>query len=308
MTSTRPGCMTGSAARSARVIASSRVGHRPHLRRREPRAGGCASGSYAGRSERERRDRRHRPGQADGGAGPLDRDDLADQLERGVDVGLRGGDLRGGRRVVDAGGARSAGRSRRRPSGRPRPASVPEHQLGRAAADVHDEERARRAGSRPRVAPSKDSAASSSPLTTSGCDAERLAHHLARRPSRLRASRVALVATMRVALDAELAAGRGVVGQRDAGCARAPRGASSPVRSTPWPSRTTRISRWTSCLLRAVDVGDEQADRVGAAVDGGDPHERVRLPGTASGSSGSTHGPARPPVGQQRRAPRRRTG
>ena len=46
-----------------------------------------------------------------------------------------------------------------------------------------------------------------------------------------------------------------------------------PVRSTPWPSRTISIRRSDvgQRAGRRVDVGDEQADRVGAAVDGADP-------------------------------------
>ncbi len=45
---------------------------------------------------------------------------------------------------------------------------------------------------------------------------------------------------------AVLADQRGVVARWRRRCAPAPPGASSPVASTPWPSRTTRISRTTS--------------------------------------------------------------
>ena len=68
--------------------------------------------------------------------------------------------------------------------------------------------------------------------------------------------------------------------------------ANTPVRSTSWPSRTISVARTTStarCAV-AVEVGDQQAKRVGPAVDRGDPgHVRSSWePAAAAG----THGPA----------------
>ena len=63
MTSTRPGCMKGSAARSARRIVSSSVAGRDDLRRPAARRGGCAAGSYAGSAQRVGGDGGDRAGQ-----------------------------------------------------------------------------------------------------------------------------------------------------------------------------------------------------------------------------------------------------
>ena len=82
------------------------------------------------------------------------------------------------------------------------------------------------------------------------------------------------------------------------GCARSPRRASRPVASTPWPSRTTSIRRTRSVAPPVGrDVGDEQADGVGAAVD-------RRDPGHAA-PSGSAHGPwpTTPPSPSTARSP-----
>jgi hypothetical protein len=115
-------------------------------------------------------------------------------------------------RLVDVGGGCCHLSARRRvvvqvPLGEPDRADVDrqrrldsrraEDQLGGPPADVDDEERAVR-GSRSRVAPSKDSAASSSPLITSGSRAS-TSRTISVNASRLPASRVALVATMRTA-------------------------------------------------------------------------------------------------------------
>ena len=78
-------------------------------------------------------------------------------------------------------------------------------------------------------------------------------------------------------------------------CAPAPRRPARPVRSTPWPRRTTRESRRHVELPSSRTVADQELDRVGAAVDGGD----GRL-GVLIGQSGgcSTHGPRGPPVAE----------
>ena len=147
------------------------------------------------------------------------------------------------------------------------------HQLGRAAAEVDHEvgpghadrlQVAGRAGERQR--------ASSSPATTSGATPR--SPNASRTPATnspaLRASRDAEVATKRT---------RSTPSARHCSAySRARRsvraiasGAMTPVRSTPCPSRTISIRRTTSVEPAVVaDVGDEQADRVGAAVDRGD--------------------------------------
>ena len=76
------------------------------------------------------------------------------------------------------------------------------------------------------------------------------------------------------------------------GCARAPRAPAGrcgrrPGRAGRSASRARRRSAAPS-----VDVGDEQPDRVRAAVDRGDTRRH--------GGARRTHGPAGPPVGQQR--------
>ena len=88
------------------------------------------------------------------------------------------------------------------------------------------------------------------------------------------------------------------------GCARALPAPSRPVRSTPCPSRTTRISRTTSVSAPSLDVGDQQPDRVRPAVDAGDAHHdaprgthgpsahHAGSAASASSPSGFTPGPA----------------
>ena len=91
-------------------------------------------------------------------------------------------------------------------------------------------------------APAKDSAASSSPVITSGSTPSR-----SRMPStktcRLLASRVAEVATKRTAFGAVLADQCRVVAGSRRRCAPAPRGPVRPVASTPWPSRHAHSHR-----------------------------------------------------------------
>ena len=77
-------------------------------------------------------------------------------------------------------------------------------------------------------------------------------------------------------------------------------GASRPVASTPWPSRTTSIRRSRSvCAPVGRDVGDEQPDGVGAAVDGGDPgHARLPAPARRTARRPTTR-PSRRPRGRR---------
>ena len=94
---------------------------------------------------------------------------------------------------------------------------------------------------RERTAPSKASAASSSPDTTSGSMPSR-ARTPATKASALRASRVADVAQKRT-LVAPWSRIRTAYSSSAANARSSAAGASSPVRSTPSPSRTIRISR-----------------------------------------------------------------
>ena len=134
-------------------------------------------------------------------------------------------------------------------AGAPRRARVAEHELGGPAADVHDQVGAARpaaSGRSSAVAPTKDSAASSSPVITSGSTP---------RISRTPRDELAAVggvpgraggATIADPLDAELAHQSGVLGAARRRCARSASGANRPVGPPPGPSRTTSIRRSTS--------------------------------------------------------------
>ena len=293
ITSTRPGCMNGSAARASWVIASSRSATRRTSSARDP-AWWMRSGSYARQVQRHRRDRGDRAGQADQGPRLVERHGLAAparsprRCRRAPPpprAAVGGSDVQ-----VPLGHPYAADVDRPRRAGT---ASVAEHELGRAAADVDDEARARRRSpASSRVAPANDSAASSSPVTTSGSTPSALAH-----------AGDELVAVRDVARRRRrdephpLGAGRahdvGVARRRRRRSAPAPRARSRPVRSTPCPSRTISIRRSTSRSVPGVgvDVGDQQPDRVGAAVDRRDPRHGVVLVRGAR--------TAGPPVGQQ---------
>ncbi len=199
----------------------------------------------AGQPQGVRGDGGDRPGQAEEACGPLDRHDLAHLLERGVDVGLGRRHLRGRRRVVvqvplgqphaadvDRPGRRdrpwcpgrprwSLRRCRRRGTG-PAPGQaaggavegqgrllLAGDDLGRDAEDVLHHRRRTPTGSRRRGWPR-------SPPCARG------PHRARARARRSRSS----------AVPVRLSAAR----------------PSRPVRSTPSPSRTTRISRCRSCL------------------------------------------------------------
>ena len=308
MTSTRPGCMNGSAARSSWVMASSRSVTVVHVGGRDRARGGCASGSYAGRSERDRRDRRDRAGEPDerarlAAAGPSRR-----PASSAASMSAAGrGDLRRGRRVVvqvPLGHADAADVDR---AGRRAPRSVAEDELGRAAADVDDEVRLRRslAAASSRVAPAKDSSASSSPVIDLGLDAEDLARRRrrTRRGSRRRGSprsRRSARARRRCSRDRPRRTSRSAAKVRSSAS-----GASRPVRSTPWPSRTISIRRSTSASVAGVGSTSATSSRIELVPQsiGGDPASR-RL----ARRSDVDARPAAPPVAAARRAPRRRAG
>ena len=92
-------------------------------------------------------------------------------------------------------------------------------------------------------------------------------------------------------------------------CARSPRARARACASTPWPSRVMRMRRSSGTQLgvarrRAVDVGDEEPDRVGADVDRGDAASRVCVTTSIRRARGcvgeSTHAPtgSSPPARQ----------
>ena len=121
-----------------------------------------------------------------------------------------------------------------------------------------------------RVAPSYVSCASTSPLTTSGSTPRRW-RTPAMKTSELDASRDAEVAQNRSA-STRCASRIAAYSSTAAKVRSRASSARRPVRSTSWPSRTIRISRTSVDLVarRGVEVGDEQLDRVGAAVDRSD--------------------------------------
>ena len=312
ITSTRPGCMTGSAARSSWVIASSRAVTSAHVGRPGRGRGGCGPGrtpagpsAIAATVVTEPASPTRVRASASGTVSPASRD-------RRLDVGA------GRRRPAPAvGGSSCRCRSviRTQPTSTDRAAAAPrrvaEHELGRAAADVDDEER-RGPGSLPassRVAPAKDSAASSSPGDDLGLDAEPVARR--RRRTRRGSPRRGTRRWRRTGPARRRCARTtsAYSSQRGEGARPAPPGRAGRCGRRPAPSRTISIRRSTSVSVAGVgvDVGDEQPDRVGAAVDRGDPGHGAR-PGaddararcatsraarpSASSPSGFTPGPA----------------
>ena len=142
------------------------------------------------------------------------------------------------------------------------------------------------------------SRASSSPLITSGrTPSTSLA--ASRKSSRLAASRAADVATMRTRSTPSVAMLVGVGREGRRGCGRSPRRRTAPYGRRPHRAGPRVMRRTTSTSESPVDVGDEQPDRVGAAVDRGDPGHSLR-PALRTGRW-STTAAAWP-------APRRRAG
>ena len=258
-------------------------------------------------AERHRRDRRDRAGQADEGARLGQRHRLRRRASSaGLDVGPGRGDLRrrsAGRR---AGAARSSGRSRRRPSAPPSTASVAEHELGRAAADVDDEERRLRRRAAQLAGRAGEGQLG---LLVAGdhlrLDAEDRSRTPATNSSRFSASRVAEVATKRTrsapsSLDHRRRSRRSAANVRSSAS-----GASRPVRSTPWPSRTISIRRSTSVSGRRLR-GRRRRPAAGSSWC----RSRSRRPGSSRVTRCRTLDarPAAPPLAAARPAPRRRAG
>ena len=249
--------------------------------------------------QRERGDRGHRAGQADQAwppRRPAPRRRTSASAAR-MSASARA-DLLGRSAGRRAGAARSAARSRCRPSGPParrrrrrgrtrssrrrcrRPGTAAAAAARRAPAPRRPARRWRRG----RTAPPPRA-----PVTTSGCWPEGGDAPCPR--SRRGWRRPGWRWWPPCAPRSRRARGRRRRTRRaPAGCARSPPGASRPVASTPWPSRTISIRRSRSvCAPVGRDVGDQQADRVGAAVDRGDAASRAVLGGWA-------HGPGRPPL------------
>ena len=155
----------------------------------------------------------------------------------------------------------------------------------------------------PRVAPANDSRPPrrrSRPRARRRCRASTPATN----SSRFAASRDAEVATNRTPLGAERRAASRRSASHDGEGARERLGREPPgaVDALAEPHDLHLAVQVDERARLGVDVGDEQADRVGAAVDRGDPGRCVmRAPRACTGPAGA-------PVGEQRRAPRRRTG
>ena len=189
--------------------------------------------------------------------------------------------------------------SRTQPMSTERAAStvrVAEHELGRAAADVDDEVAAPATLRRQRVAASRRG--TTARLLVAGDDLGRR-RRARRAPPSTKSSRLAASRARRGARRTGPCAAPSTRMRcrhsraRPSGCARAPRRRAGrcgrrPRRAARSPSRASRS------VERAVgvDVGDEQPDRVGAAVDRGD----------AGHSSTCTHGPSAHHSGSSARA------
>ena len=147
----------------------------------------------------------------------------------------------------------------------------------------------------------RTAAASSSPETTSGSTPSR-SRTPAAKTSALLASRAAEVAQKRTASTWCAAIDRGVLVDRGERAGPAPRRRAGRCGRRPGRAGPS-ASRGSSILVPVrVEVGDQQLDRVGAAVDGGDPGHAAR-----SGSGGRRRGRT-PRSRRAGRAPRRRAG
>ena len=171
------------------------------------------------------------------------------------------------------------------------PARVAEDQLGRAAADVDDQHRRGHGSRRSRDARRRTTARPPRRRTsTSGSTPSR-----SRTPA-TKTSALVGVARRRGRAEADPAAH--VVRGDDARRTPRPRAkvrasassASRPVRSTPWPSRTIRDLAHRR--PRRARSADQQLDRVGAAVDGGDA-------GHSTGRVGADARAGGPPVAER---------
>ena len=217
----------------------------------------------------------------------------------------------GRRRSADA--VRSAVRSRCRPTARRSTCVGADHELGRAAADVDDQ-----VGGRPR----NPGLARRRPAA-GRADERQLAPPRRRSPPRApprrsRAPRRRTPAGWRrrgwrwwpprgprgaVLLDELARSSRIAANVRSSAS-----GASRPVLSTPSPEPDDLHPPLDVDQLTGVrvDVGDQQAHRVGAAVDGGDPG--ASSPSGAAVTRRLTHGPSLHHSGQRIAAPRRPNG
>ena len=241
---------TGTAARSACVERSS---HSVISRTRSYGDPGVVDGHRVVRGQilGDRRHGRHRTGEPDQGARLAQRDVSLGEVERGLDVGADRGDLlrpsAGRRRPRPArGAARSSVRSRCPRSG-PRARGRRRRRTRSSRRRCPRPGRARRGRSRPvssLVAPVKENSASWSPEITSG-STPRMSSTPRTNSSRFSASREAEVATKRTR-SAPCSLMTAAYSRQAAKVRSSASGASRPVRSTPWPSRTMVIRRSSS--------------------------------------------------------------
>ncbi len=299
ITSTRPGCMTGSAARSSWVMASSSSSPR-----RPAGAVTVAPWIAPGRSGRAPSASAATvvtvPATPTSAAGSFERDVLRrvvatpSRTSRTVAAiwSAVGGSSCRCRSVIRTQPTSMLCAAERPRSPGPRTSSVePPPMSATSTGPLQLRQAAHRAGERQRgLLGAADHL---------GIDAEHVCAPSPTNSSRLAASRVALVATMRTASAPCARDQGGVVGRARPGALERLRREPSrcgrrPARAGRCASRGARRSASSS-----VDVGDQQPDRVRAAVDRGDP---------TSGDCRRDAWPRRPPRHAAGRAPRRRAG
>ena len=263
--------------------------------------------------QRVRRDRRDRAGEADDGADAGERRPSASTASSAASMSRRAAaDLVGASAGRRAGAARSSARSRRRPSAPRSTSAVPRTSSVEPPPMSTTRYGAGHAGRRRSpVAPANDSAASSSPVDDLGLDAEVAdasrtpatnSSRVARRRGRPRSRRSAPARRPSARHCSAYSSrrrerARQRLGRDDRRCGRRPA-----------PSRTISIRRTTSTSAPVgVDVGDEQPDRVGAAVDRGDPGRAVTPAARLAVGARRTR-PVAHQSGRAARAPRRRAG
>ena len=295
MTSTRPGCMTGIAARRARVAASrSAVTARTSSTGiREP---WMASGRRRAAPARARRPSSpSRPAPTSVAASPPAPRRALGQRRADVVLGPpRSRSAVGGSpcrcRSVSRTQPMSTERAARTPSPSPSTNSVEPPPMsttrngGRAAA-----RRAPRGASSEAVAPRKDSSASSRPVTTSGA-CPRVPRTMSSKSPRLAASRVALVADHAHRRRAELARRRRRTRRARAGCARSPPGPAGRWRRRPGRAGRPPSAAAGRCARRrpATSATSSRMELV--------PQSMAATRVTRRPRSGWAHGPGRPPL------------
>ena len=256
------------------------------------------------------------PARPDQRAHPVDRDRLRRHVDARVDVRPRPPRSRRGRAGRSAGAARSSARSRCRPTGPPPPGRC----RGRTPWTPRRGRRRGRARRCPRDEAPRRAAEGQRRLLIARHDLGRGPEPRGTPSGRRRRTRPRCAASRRRGRGGEahpLGPERARTAPRTRATCASVRsiasGAMRPVRSTPWPSRTISIRRMDVGERpgRRVDVGDEQADRVGAAVDGRATRHvsRSALRRAVRRLGGGRPRRGRlPPVVEHAPAPRRRAG